>query len=464
MGRVLSYWTACLKANCPAEYMAALLTSVGDDKDKMAIYLAECRRLGITVLPPDVNESGWSFTPAGTGIRFGLGAIRNVGPAVVTAIVDARREKGRYASFAGFLGKAEVTVCSKRVVESLIKAGAFDSLGHSRRSLCSVHEQAVDTVTGVKRQAPAGQLDLFAAAGPDTTGCPGSRIGLDFDLTAGEWPRKFLLSQERQMLGLYVSGHPLDGTRLLLERNRDTSIAGLLASGRTGGEARLAGMIVAVGHRTSKRSGNPWAIVTIEDLDAAVEVLFFPGVYHLHAAGLTCDAVVSVHGQISEHDGTVSIIAKDLTPLDVSSAAGPDAGPPLVITVHESQVTAGLVAGLKHILQSHPAATPVHLRLRRPGGTALVVDLPDFPVTPGRLPGRRRDRAGHQPRPPPRRPRRDRRETGARRLAVRAHRPVSTKRTASWPAETGCGASAPCRTSRSGSSASSPAPASGSPA
>ncbi len=164
---VVSYWTAYLKANFPAEYMAALLTSVGDDKDKMAIYLAECRKLGIKVLPPDVNESDLFFTPVGTDIRFGLGAIRNVGTSVVASIVGTRRSKGSYTSFADFLDKSEITVCNKRVVESLIKAGAFDSLGHSRKSLCLIQDQAVDAVIGVKRQEAIGQFDLFGAAETD---------------------------------------------------------------------------------------------------------------------------------------------------------------------------------------------------------------------------------------------------------------------------------------------------------
>ena len=132
---MISYWTAYLKANYPAEYMAALLTSVKDDKDKMAIYLAECRRMGIKVLPPCVNSSDANFTPTGTDIRFGLAAIRNVGANVVTSIVATRKAKGLYADFRDFLKKVDVVVCNKRTIEALIKGGAFDSLGHPRRGL-----------------------------------------------------------------------------------------------------------------------------------------------------------------------------------------------------------------------------------------------------------------------------------------------------------------------------------------
>jgi DNA polymerase-3 subunit alpha len=378
---MVSYWTAHLKANYPAEYMAALLTSVGDDKDRMAVYLAECRKLGIKVLPPDVNESRLNFAPVGTDIRFGLGAIRNVGAAVVGSIVSTRQGKGAYASFADFLDKSEIAVCNKRVVESLIRAGAFDSLGHTRKSLFLVQEQAVDAVIGVKRQEAIGQFDLFASAEPADGGGASTRIGLDFQLTAEEWPRKLLLAQEREMLGLYVSGHPLDGAERILQRNRDTGIADLQSSGRTEGEVQVAGIIVSVDRRINKKSGSPWAIVTIEDLDASVELLFFPKVYGLYAAELTEDAAVSVRGRVNDRDGAVSVFAQDLTPLDLSVVRG-SSGPPVVIALHHDKVTAELTAELKHILQSHPGGTQVILRLERRGGAPLLMDICDFPVQP----------------------------------------------------------------------------------
>ncbi|MGO1192860.1 MAG: DNA polymerase III subunit alpha, partial [Nesterenkonia sp.] len=150
---LIAYWTAYLKANYPAEYMAALLTSVGENRDKLAIYLSECRRMGITVTPPSVNESALDFTPVGDDtVRFGMGAVRNVGANVVIGMVTARQEQGRYESFSDFFKKVPVQVCNKRTVESLIKAGAFDEMGHTRRSLVAVHEQAIDQSIGQKRK------------------------------------------------------------------------------------------------------------------------------------------------------------------------------------------------------------------------------------------------------------------------------------------------------------------------
>ncbi|HEU5418949.1 MAG TPA: DNA polymerase III subunit alpha [Streptosporangiaceae bacterium] len=378
---MVAYWTAYLKANYPAEYMAALLTSVGDDKDRMAVYLSECRKLGIKVLPPDVNESQLDFAPVATDIRFGLGAIRNVGAAVVNSISATRKAKGSYGSFADFLDKSEIAVCNKRVVESLIRAGAFDSLGHTRKSLFLVQEQAVESVIGVKRQEAIGQFDLFASAEPADDGTSQAKIGLDFQLTAEEWPRKLLLASEREMLGLYVSGHPLDGAERILQRNRDTSIAELLASGRAEGDAKIAGIIVSVDRRINKKSGNPWAIVTIEDLDASVEALFFPKTYEQFAGELAEDAAVSVRGRINDRDGTLSLFAQDLTTLDLTTIRNAS-GPPVVIALHHDKITAELTAELKHILQAHPGATQVILKMERSGDAPVLMDLCNFPVQP----------------------------------------------------------------------------------
>ena len=199
---VVSYWTAYLKANYRTEYMAALLTSVRDDKDKSALYLAECRRMGITVLAPDVNSSAATFTAVGDDIRFGLTAIRNVGANVVDAVVAARGERGAFTSFTDFLDKVPAVVCNKRTIESLVKAGAFDSLGRSRRSLVAVHEQAVDAVVDLKRNEAIGQFDLFASLdGLGGDAAAGPTFALDIpDLR--EWDKRDLLAFERQMLGL----------------------------------------------------------------------------------------------------------------------------------------------------------------------------------------------------------------------------------------------------------------------
>ncbi|MCF2530382.1 DNA polymerase III subunit alpha [Yinghuangia sp. KLBMP8922] len=366
---LVSYHTAYLKANYPAEYMAALLTSVGDDKDKMGVYLSETRRMGIKVLSPDVNESAVEFTAVGEDIRFGLTAVRNVGANVVESLMKTRKAKGKYTSFQDFLSKVEIVVCNKRTIDSLIKAGAFDSLGHSRKSLCAVHETAVDAVIGLKRQEANGQFDLFGGGSDEPDDKPA--VGLDFKLSDDEWPRKQLLSTEREMLGLYVSSHPLDGAEHILARNRDMSIADLVGSGQTEGFVKLAGLITGVDRRINK-GGNPWAIVTISDHDASIEVLYFPKNYLLFAQEFIEDNAVSIRGRINERDGALSVFGEELIPLDIS-AAEHGGKPPVILKVHERRITPDLVRRLKSAMLAHPGDVEVRLRMEnRLGGSTLM--------------------------------------------------------------------------------------------
>lgn len=362
---LVSYWTAFLKANYTCEYMAALLTSTRDDKDKSAIYLAECRHLGITVLPPDVNASAGTFTPVGNDIRFGLAAIRNVGQNVVDAIVAAREEKGAFTSFTDFLDKVPAVVCNKRTIESLIKAGAFDSLGHSRRALLLVHEQAVDSVIGVKRKEAEGQLDLFA----DLMG-PGESSA--FTVTVPElpeWEKKQKLTFERQMLGLYVSDHPLAGLEHILASASDVSIASLRADEHRsdGSMVTIAGLITAVQLKISK-NGNPWAIATIEDLEGSVEVMFFGENYLAYSTVLAEDTVVVLKGRLRRRDEDLSLQAQELTLPDLTTAEGT----PLTLQLPELRCTPPLVSRLREVLESHPGATQVQLRLAGRGHTTVM--------------------------------------------------------------------------------------------
>jgi DNA polymerase-3 subunit alpha len=374
---LVAYWTAYLKANYPAEYMAALLTSVGDDKDKAAVYLAECRKMGIQVLPPCVNDSQLDFVAVGdTQVRFGLGAVRNVGENVVEGIVKARKEKGLYTDFNDYLAKVPLTVCNKRVIESLIKAGAFDSLEHPRKALLMIHEQAVESVIDIKKNEAHGQDSLFGGMDDD-----GDDAAFTIAIPEMEWDKKTKLDFEREMLGLYVSDHPLAGTERLLARNRDTTIADLLDSGRDDrGDVRVCGLITKVDKRVNK-AGNVWAIATVEDMDAAVECLFFPKSYELYAPELREDAVVSVGGQINNRDGAISIFGQDLTPLDVSGVTS-DAGHPVTLQLREERINPQLVDELRNVLKLHEGPAPLLINLRRTAGKTMVLAVPEFRVNP----------------------------------------------------------------------------------
>ena len=355
---LVSYWTAYLKANYPAEYMAALLTSVGDDKDKTAIYLSDCRRLGIRVLQPDVNESTFSFAPVGKDIRFGLGAIRNVGEQPVDDIVAARSDKGSYLDFSDYLDKIGQSACTKKVTESLIKAGAFDSMGHPRKGLFLVHADAVDAVSGTKKAAAAGQFDLFAGFGADDNSAAGDAFKVQ--IPDEEWDKKHLLALEREMLGLYVSGHPLDGLELALHERTDTSIATILEGELPHGkQVVIGGIIASVDRRVNKR-GEPWAIVRIEDLQGGVEVLFFPRIYQQVGMDIVEDAVVVVSAHVNIRDDRMSLFGDDLSVPDLGADG---ISPVFHLRLTPQMCTPDLLSELKRILTNHAGSSPVMVTL-----------------------------------------------------------------------------------------------------
>ncbi|WP_331745890.1 DNA polymerase III subunit alpha [Streptomyces virginiae] len=362
---LVSFWTAYLKANFPAEYMAALLTSVGDDKDKAAIYLADARKGGVNVLQPDINESVAEFTAIGEDVRFGLKSVRNVGEGVIESLVTSRKKQGKYTSFADFLDKSEIGALNKRAVESLIKAGAFDSLGHTRKGLSAVHEDAIDAIIPVKKAEAYGQDDLFASM--DSTDDTPS-FGLDFPISEEEWPRKQLLATEREMLGLYVSAHPLDGTEHILSRNRDTTITEIMASGQEG-PVKIAGLITSVDRKVTKQ-GNAWAAVTLADRDAAIEICFFPATYQLVGHALIPDSVISVSGRAQDRDGSMNIIGSEIAELDVSSAES-GRKPPVLLSFRSHKMHEKTVRELRRILKAHPGESPVRMRVQTPDKTVV---------------------------------------------------------------------------------------------
>ena len=367
---LVSYWTAYLKANYQAEYMAALLTSVGDDKDKSALYLGECRRMGIKVLPPDVNDSVGRFAAVGSDIRFGLQAIRNVGHNVVEEIIRARQEKGRFASFRDFLATCSAVVANKRTIESLIKAGAFDGLGEPRMGLLRVHEEYVDAVVAMKRAEAIGQDSLFGGLGlgADDDGPGDGLMGLP-PVPQTEWDKSTLLSFEREMLGLYVSDHPLLGIEHVLDRHADTPISALTQdeSKSDGHVVTVAGLITSLTQKRNKR-GELYAVATIEDLDGAVEVFFFAKTWMTVHTMLGTDVVCVVKGRVSKRDETVSLFASDVTLPDLSD--GPRG--PVILQMETMRATAGRIGELDEVLRNHPGVTEVQLRLRQPGRSTTL--------------------------------------------------------------------------------------------
>jgi DNA polymerase-3 subunit alpha len=365
---VISYWTAYLKAHYPAEYMAALLTSVGDSKDKMALYLSECRRMGIKVLPPDVNASIGFFTAVGSDIRFGMGAVRNVGMNVVELIRGAREEKGAFTSFGDFLKKIPLGATNKRTIESLIKAGAFDSLGSTRRALMEVHEAMIDNAVSEKRNEANGQ------------------VGFDFDSlwdapeevhdipARPEWAKRDKLAFERDMLGLYVSDHPLAGLEVELAKHASTSILDLLESEHVtdGDQVTVAGLITSVQHRTAKNSGNQYGMITVEDFAGEITAMFMGKTYQEFGPALTNDSIVVVRGRVSLRDDGMNLHAFSL----FSPALGTGgSGGPISISLAETRATTDTVQALNDVLIRHSGETEVRLKLVK-NDNIRVFELP----------------------------------------------------------------------------------------
>jgi DNA polymerase III subunit alpha len=370
---VIVWQTAFLKAHHPVEYMAALLTSVKDDKDARPKYLGTCRRMGITVLPPDVNESDSDFTPNGTAIRYGLSAVRNVGEQVVEAIVAARREKGRFTDFFDFCDKVDIGVLNKRVIESLIKAGAFDSFGLPRKGLMEIHDDHIDGVLSDKRIKASGQESFFDMAADV------GAVGLDRPRpTVGqqEWEKAQRLAFEKEMLGQYVSDHPLLGLEHVLQGAADTALS-VLTDRSDGAVVTVAGILAKLTRKFTRR-GETYVVADLEDLDGGAECIFFPQVYQQHQGLLVQDAVVVVRARVDGRDDTPKLVALEVKPPDL---ADPGTSP-VVLNLEARACDDGVVNRLKHILGSHRGKAPVHLQIRGASSTMVVRLGDEFRVDP----------------------------------------------------------------------------------
>ncbi len=325
---MLSYWTAYLKAHYPAEYMAALLTSVGDARDKLALYLNECRRMGIKVLPPDVNESIGFFAAVGDDIRFGLGAVRNVGFNVVDAIRGAREAKGgRFESFHDFLKKVPIQVANKRTVESLVKAGGVRfARPHATRARRDPRG-AVESAVKEKRAEEVGDVGFdFDSLFEDHEREAAPSLVPD----RPEWAKKDKLAFEREMLGLYVSDHPLAGAR---GAAREARLDVDPRPHRVGFDAGrdtvvIAGLVTSVQHRIAKNSGNQYGMIQVEDFSGEITVMFMGKAYQEFAPALKSDSIVVVRGRVSLRDDGMNLHAHSVFQPDLGQ--GEENGPVLI--------------------------------------------------------------------------------------------------------------------------------------
>jgi DNA polymerase-3 subunit alpha len=346
---LLAYHTAYLKTHYPVEFMAALLTAETGSTETVVKYIHECREMGITVLPPDINESDWSFTPTGEAIRFGLGAVRNVGYNTVQAVQEARQRLGRFTSLFEFCDEVDLRVLNRRVLESLVKSGAMDSLGSRRAQLVAAIDAALERAGRRQRQRASGQHGLFVAGGVEPAPLPALP-------EVEEWPEHERLRYEKEILGFFITGHPLARYADRLRELRAAPIAEL-EERRSGDDVSLAGIVVKVRPMRSKK-GDRWAIATLEDMTGVTELLVFPEAFARVESRLYPDAALVVKGKVRHEESGLRITVQELLPRE-------EAVRRVVIRLDLTQVSTGMVERLLELFERKPGRVAVALELEQ---------------------------------------------------------------------------------------------------
>ena len=371
---LLAYHTAYLKAHYPVEFMAALLTAETGNQEKVVKYIAECREMGITVLAPDVNSSDWSFTPVGAAVRFGLGAVRNVGFNTVQAVRAAREPLGRFDSIFQFCEAVDARVLNRRVLESLIKAGAMDSLGAHRAALLEVVDRALERGARLQREKESGQHALFGGGVTQPTPPPALP-------EVDEWPEHQRLGYEKEILGFFITGHPLARYEGRLRELKTTPIAELETTGNNDA-VRVAGIVVRARPMRSKR-GERWAIATLEDLTGVVDLLIFPEAFRRLESRFYPDAVLLVKGRTRAEETGVRVAVQEAAPLEEALPGnGAAAAPRVVITLDLSRMSVETIERLDALFQRKPGRCRVEFKLppelgEHRGGKEVRVALDD---------------------------------------------------------------------------------------
>jgi len=370
---VISYHTAYLKAHYPSEFMAALLTSVTGHKDKVPIFVNECRKMGISILPPDVNESFKEFTPVENGIRFGLSAVRNLGEGAADRVIALRKEGGPFPSLLDFCKRVGSGTINKRALESLIKSGAFDYMGYTRNHLLKVYDRVAGIAVEKQRRLEEGQDSLF---GDDEEEDPLASAPIKEEL-----PKDKLLAYEKEMLGIYVTDHPLMQVKETLSRHVDSEISDL--AGLTDGSMVWIGGIVTKTKQRLTRKGELMANLTLEDLTGRVEVTVFPALYIQFKEALEEDKVICIKARIEARDreddvSTVRVVALDVKEPRLKRPEECD----LFILVGTGQIIQETMDQLKVILERHPGPTPVKLKVRTSADIKVFLLPQQYKVTP----------------------------------------------------------------------------------
>jgi DNA polymerase-3 subunit alpha len=378
---LVSYHTAYLKAHYPVEFMAALMTSEMDDTDKVIKNLAECRQKGIEVLAPDVNESRADFTPVGDKIRFGLAAVKNVGGKAVEVILDSRRKDGPFESLYDFCRRVDLTSVNKRVIESLIKCGAFEATGVSRGRMMGALDDAMRAGQAHQRDRESNQIDIFAALGATAKG---SKKSGDVYPQVAEWSAQESLAFEKESLGFYITGHPLDKYERVIKKITTGSVAALKEKASPG-EVKLGGVVSALKLRNTKK-GDRYGIFNLEDKTGFLEIIAWPDVYKKCADMLAADDPIFVKGRLEAGEDRIQVIANEISSLTEAAAKGrangnglgsdPNGDEKIHLHARESEISADELVQLRETLLEYPGPCTVFLHLYAASRSETIIELP----------------------------------------------------------------------------------------
>ena len=369
---LLAYQTGYLKANYPVCFMSALLTSEINNSDKIVKYINECRDLGIKILPPDINVSDLNFTPAGGEIRFGLAAIKNVGTNAITSMLEARKRVSRFGSLFEFCEEIDLRVVNKRVVESLIKAGALDSLGGHRAQLLDSVDRAIESGQRIQRDRESGQRGLFSDFGGDSSGTDRSLQLSQQMPDTPKWPESQILASEKETLGFYITGHPLEKFAERIEQTTSTKVQDVNEM-ETGQEVRLGVMISSL-RPLRTRKGDRMATLSLEDHTGSVDAVVFPDVFKRCESLLESEAAVLVQGSLElEDSGNRKVIVREIQPIDSTQAA-----PPVIIYVKLETMARDLPVKLRSIMEENPGDSHVTFQLEHPHSYLITLQSRDL--------------------------------------------------------------------------------------
>ncbi len=372
---LIAYQTAYLKAHYPSQFLAALLSCDVDNTDKVVKYINECKSMDIPVLPPDINESFDDFTVINDRIRFGLAAVKNVGGAALDSIIEEREKNGPYSSLADFCGRIDSTRVNRKVIESLIKAGAFDSLGGKRAQYMEVLDQALERAKAVQRDRMSGQMNLFALAGPESAAGREQEIELP-DIE--DWPELKKLTHEKETVGFFLTGHPLEAVMPDIRRVVDTDIEHL-EGWRDGQPVRVGGLIQQVKEHKS-RKGEQMAFTVLEDMTSRVEVIVFPSTFAQCSHLLGGEEPLIVLGTVQQGERGAKIIAQSIDRLEDAFAKYTEK---TVIRLQADKTSRQHMEQIKEMLYSFHGKVPVNLTLHFDGrGEVDIEVLKDMAIQP----------------------------------------------------------------------------------